>query len=62
MRDRKLDTSTGAGGTVAGARVRFDRHIDTCAVCEQVLCNLAQALWRKVCLTALRTQATKVGV
>lgn len=59
MSIRKIDTSTGAGGTVAVARVRFDRHIDSCTVCEQTLCNLANALWRKVILAAARD--TKAG-
>jgi hypothetical protein len=59
MTARKLDTSTGAGGTVAVARVRFDRHIDSCTTCEQTLCNLAHALWRKVALAAVRD--TKAG-
>lgn len=53
---RKLDTSTGAGGRVAVARTRFDRHLDTCELCPHSMCNTAQQLWRSVCVTALRVQ------
>lgn len=52
--DRKLDTSTGAGGATAVARTRFDAHLNDCAACQPHLCGEAEQLWRQVCLTALK--------
>lgn len=52
--ERKLDTSTGAGGRTAVARVRFDSHLDHCTRCRAGLCTTAQTLWRSVCINALR--------
>lgn len=54
----KINTSTGAGGSVAVARTKFDRHIDTCTVCKGAtvtgtLCATASGLWRKVCKAAV---------
>lgn len=54
----KINTSTGAGGPVTVARVKFDRHLDTCTVCTQhsatvALCQEALVLWRKVCKAAV---------
>lgn len=54
MNNRKLDVSTGAGGAVTVARVAFDTHLGDCAGCQPNLCFRAEALWRDVCLTALR--------
>lgn len=56
MKERKLDTSTGAGGRVAVARTRFDRHLNECGSCPHNMCNTAQQLWRSVCVTAMRQQ------
>ncbi|QBZ73536.1 hypothetical protein SEA_MISCHIEF19_51 [Streptomyces phage Mischief19] len=56
MMPRKLNVSTGAGGKVMVARNRFDAHIDACADCQPHMCHTAEALWRTVCLTALRAQ------
>lgn len=68
MTARKIDTSTGAGGAVAVARVRFDTHLSTCDRCTDYthataslssMCQVAQELWRKVVLAAARN--TRVG-
>ena len=56
---RKLDTSTGAGGTVAVARIRFDSHLNDCTSCAFNLCPAAQQLWRTVCVAALRATAVR---
>lgn len=56
VKDRKLDTSLSANNAVALKRLKFDQHINTCATCQPSLCHVAEALWREVCLTALRTQ------
>ena len=57
----KIDTSTGAGGYVAVARVRFDRHIDGCDICGTGRqCVPAEGLWRLVCQAAVKAaQAVK---
>lgn len=54
----KINTSTGAGGPVTVARVKFDRHLDTCDTCKGMtvtglLCATAAGLWRKVCKAAV---------
>lgn len=51
--NRRLDTSTGAGGATAVARTRFDSHLNTCRDCIGSLCPQADALWRSVCLAAM---------
>lgn len=56
MKDRKLDTSTGAGGAVAVARTKFDDHLNACADCQPHLCHVAERLWRDTCLAALRSE------
>jgi hypothetical protein len=53
----KINTSTGAGGSVTVARVKFDRHIDGCTYCTHAVltgtqCATARSLWRAVCLAA----------
>lgn len=59
--DRKLDTSTGAGGATAVARSRFDSHLNNCARCQPHLCTTAEQLWRQVCLAALKQQHAGAG-
>ena len=59
--DRKLDTSTGAGGATAVARVRFDSHLNDCRACQPHLCADAEQLWRQVCLTALKQRHEAAG-
>lgn len=59
--ERKLDTSTGAGGATAVARTRFDSHLNDCGACQPHLCPAAEALWRTVCLTALKQQHEAAG-
>lgn len=59
--DRKLDTSTGAGGSTAVARTRFDSHLNDCRACQPHLCATAEALWRHVCLTALKQRHENAG-
>lgn len=51
---QKMNTSTGAGGSVAVARVRFDNHLNDCRSCEKNLCDTAQSLWRNVLIVAMR--------
>lgn len=41
---------------VAVRRQQFDQHLTECADCQPALCSVAQAMWRGVCLAALRTQ------
>lgn len=61
----KIDTSTGAGGRVREARVKFNCHLDNCDACPTLmqageLCTTARGLWRMVCLEAVRAaQAVK---
>lgn len=54
----RLDVSTGAGGPVAVRRSRFDQHLNDCPQCQtgSALCATAEALWRGVCLAALRAR------
>lgn len=59
--DRKLDTSTGAGGATAVARTRFDDHLNHCRACQPHMCSLAQQLWRQVCLAAIKQLDTAEG-
>lgn len=59
MEGRKLDTQGSGSPEVANRRNLFDRHIDECAACQPALCPRAQALWRDVCLTALRVYGVK---
>jgi hypothetical protein len=39
---------------VSERRKQFDKHIDDCTDCQPVLCSTAQAMWRGLCLAALR--------
>lgn len=39
---------------VAERRRLFNVHVDTCTGCQPQLCSIAQAMWRNVCLSALR--------
>ena len=52
----RLNVSSGAGGPVAVRRSRFDQHLNDCSQCQTgaSLCATAEALWRGVCITALR--------
>lgn len=61
MKDRKLNTSPDAPGDTGRQRREFDSHLTTCADCQPMLCHRAEALWRSVCLTALRAQANGGG-
>lgn len=50
-----IDTSSSSTDrATATARLNFDKHMDTCNRCRPQLCEAAEALWRTVCLTALR--------
>lgn len=39
---------------IATRRKQFDQHVDDCADCQPMLCSTAQAMWRNLCLAALR--------
>jgi hypothetical protein len=53
--DRKLDTSTrNPHPAVSERRAKFDVHLDRCRDCQPELCSVAQAMWRSLCLSALR--------
>lgn len=39
---------------VAHRRKLFDQHVDTCHNCQPSLCDVAQSLWRGLCMSALR--------
>lgn len=58
--ERKLNVSTGAGGVVMIKRTRFDSHISDCPDCLHKLCQVAEQMWRAVCIAALRSQAVTV--
>jgi hypothetical protein len=56
VKDRKLDTSTGAGGEVTVKRTQFDDHLSRCTDCQPLFCHRAEARWRDVCVAALRAR------
>lgn len=55
MLGRTLDTSVNnPHPAVAERRRKFNEHLDWCTDCQPVLCNVADAMWRNICLSALR--------
>lgn len=41
---------------VAHRRQQFDQHVTECEDCYPSLCSTANAMWRNLCLAALRAQ------
>jgi len=56
---RRLDVRAASPyPAVAHRRQQFDRHVTECEDCQPELCGTANAMWRALCLSALRQQQT----